>query len=532
MVFCGKPSGGCHACRQRKTKCDQVPEGCTQCKRAKRECPGYRTPGELVFRNESSNVIRKFKARKAREKKAAEEVSVRSSSVSVTSRDDAASLDGSIEEIPQEAAQLSMFALAPTIEDRATCFFRANYVLGMEGPSKGRLDYIALLPQADIMDEGLLYSMKAVGLAGYAHAVHAPSLLKNARYQYMRALKVTNAALRDPVEVKKDTTLISIIILGLFENITGTNQASLGDWAQHVNGAAAVIKLRGPRQVETPVGRRMMIHVTASLLITCVYKGVPLPAHMEEYMNTALAFVVIPDPAFIVQKTMMQFATLRANVRSEKLTDPHEIVAQALALDSILLDIQTNVPTGWEYETIYTDSYPDIVFHGRYHLYYDYWMGQIWNSLRTLRIMLNQLIRRVLLTGFSSKPPLFTGVQHTAQFQLSTDVMYALQADILYSVPQHLNTFPSPARDHPNALASISLLRVMEDFRPMRVSGGSFLMWPLWFVGIIDEADEEMRGFVVRNLEYIADTLGLQQARVLASVVAEKIDIKVWEEAD
>lgn len=73
MVYCGKPSGGCHACRERKTKCDKVilPEGCTQCKRAKRICPGYRVPGDLVFRDQSSNVIQKFKAKEARAKKAA-----------------------------------------------------------------------------------------------------------------------------------------------------------------------------------------------------------------------------------------------------------------------------------------------------------------------------------------------------------------------------------------------------------------------------------------------------------------------------
>ena len=54
--------------------------------------------------------------------------------------------------------------------------------------------------------------MRAVGLAGYAHSVQAPSLLKNARYQYYRALQSTNAALKDPVDVKKDTTLLSIMI--------------------------------------------------------------------------------------------------------------------------------------------------------------------------------------------------------------------------------------------------------------------------------------------------------------------------------
>jgi hypothetical protein len=75
--------------------------------------------------------------------------------------------------------------------------------------------------------------MKAVGMAGYAHLVHAPSLMKNARYQYLLALQSTNAALRDPIEVKKDATLLATMILGLFETITGVGPRSLDDWAEH-----------------------------------------------------------------------------------------------------------------------------------------------------------------------------------------------------------------------------------------------------------------------------------------------------------
>lgn len=66
--------------------------------------------------------------------------------------------------------------------------------------------------------------MRAVGLAGYAHSVQAPSLLKNARYQYYRALQSTNAALKDPVDVKKDTTLLSIMILGIVSDISSSTR--------------------------------------------------------------------------------------------------------------------------------------------------------------------------------------------------------------------------------------------------------------------------------------------------------------------
>lgn len=164
MVFCGKPSGGCHACRERKTKCDQVPEGCTQCKRAKRKCPGYRTPGDLIFRNESTNVIRKFKAKEAREKKAASlKVSpAQSTSFASSSPPDDDSWDdvsdSPLEIIERVDAPLSVFSLAPTIEERATGFFVANFVLGMSGPSRGYLDYLTDVTRTQVLDDGLLAS--------------------------------------------------------------------------------------------------------------------------------------------------------------------------------------------------------------------------------------------------------------------------------------------------------------------------------------------------------------------------------------
>jgi hypothetical protein len=78
----------------------------------------------------------------------------------------------------------------------------------------------------------------------------------------------------------------------------------------------------------------------------------------------------------------------------------------------------TNTPQGWEYETVFTDIDSEFIFDGRYHVYYDCWMGYMWNALRSVRILLNEIIRDTLLEGFSSKPPRFIDSDHTAQFQI------------------------------------------------------------------------------------------------------------------
>ncbi len=245
MVYCGKPSGSCHACRERKTKCDQVPEGCTQCKRAKRTCPGYRVPGDLIFRNESSSVVRKAKAKEEKLRARGAASKAVASRLVVRTKDSEGEDEEALELVQREDTSLSLLSLAPTLEDMATNYFVANYVFGMDGPSRGNLEYVPDVTRSGDVDDGLLYSMQAVGLAGFAHFNRAPSLMANARYLYLKAIQETNRALKDPVGVKKDGTLLSIMILGIFETVTGIGTKSISDWEQHLKGAAAVIKLRG-----------------------------------------------------------------------------------------------------------------------------------------------------------------------------------------------------------------------------------------------------------------------------------------------
>jgi len=78
-----------------------------------------------------------------------------------------------------------------------------------------------------------------------------------------------------------------------------------------------------------------------------------------------------------------------------------------------------------------------------------------------LRILLNVRIRDALLKGFSSKPPVFNQSEHAAQFQISTDLLYKLQADILASIPQHLGVVSrSTLLLHPNSSSDNELYNV------------------------------------------------------------------------
>jgi hypothetical protein len=149
-------------------------------------------------------------------------------------------------------------------------------------------------------------------------------------------------------------------------------------------------------------------------------------------------------------------------------------------------------------------------------------MAQMWNSLRTTRILLNELIRDTLLAGFSAKPPVFSSTEYTAQFQISTDTMYEMQADILCTVPQHIGYFPE------GKTTFQTLSEINQTMLPtIKMSGGQFLIWPLWTAGILDIATEEVREFVIRNLNSIGRTMGIKQAHALAVILEMKAGINL-----
>ena len=477
----------------------------------------------MIFRNESDNVIKKFKAKEAKVKAASKSPP---SDYSTPAEASDGGAEGSLEIVQQWPSPMLQYSLAQPIEERATVFFVANYVIGNRGPTRGHLDYLGDLYQTGFLPEGLMASMKAVGLAGYSHAANAPSLMKNARYQYMRALQFTNAALRSPVDVKKDTTLMAVMILGIFETVTGCNQNSVTAWAEHVTGAAALLKLRGIEQFRTAGGRRMFIQSVSTLMISCIQRGLPLPDFVVEWTaETRRRFEGPPDPAWTVQELMMDFTNFHAAVVDGSISDPEVILTRSLELDGRYLEIFDDIPPGWRYQTIFADEDSGFIYNRRYHIYYDYWIAQMWNGMRTVRVILNEKIRDILLEGFAAKPPRFNKPEHTAQFQISTDTLYQMQADILASVPQHLGATPCPpstpsAANNPPQINDQLLPwsnfpeRNEDTFPVVRASGSYFLLWPLWFAGVMDVATEPVRIFAIRNLKFIGNMMGVSSPRV------------------
>jgi hypothetical protein len=408
----------------------------------------------------------------------------------------------------QEIVPFGSFSLPPKtdLDHRAQAFFYSKSPMWLQN-----FDLLGTLCSQTSADEHLLASMSAVGLASLSNSLHTPELLIRSRKDYVTALRLTNAALRSPTDVKKDSTLFSVMILSIYEMITGTNERSLTAWTEHVNGATALVKLRGLEQFETDAGQRMFLQVLSYLMLSCIQRTIPMPAHMIELRKVAAKHIDVSKTAWQASGAIIDFTIHRAAIRDAKIVGPRNVVNEASAIDKRFADIFSKVPKEFKYKVVYTDENPHLVWKGMYHVYAQHTTAQIWNGMRTCRILLSETIRDQLLADSKAQVPSFEPEEAGARTRAAVGTMMQCQRDILASVPQH--TSAQESTEPATLLAG---------------SRGYFILWPLYLVGVMDLSTEDVRAWVSQRLLGIADVAGISQAKVLGDFITSKNNPFSW----
>jgi hypothetical protein len=472
---------------------------------------------DLMFRNESAAVAVKAKSREKTEPKLSPLFPASTpNSQSPQVKTGYLALGNEITEFSQfyvdtchggfTQALLPDYTMAPTVEERALGCFQANSAKWLRD-----FDLVdSLCPQGHA-DAHLLASMSAVGLATFSNSMHAPELMVRARRDYVTALQLTNLALRSPTEVKKDSTLFSVMILSIFETVTGSSERSLSAWTEHINGAAALVKLRGREQFRTPAGMRMFLQVTSNLMLSCVQRAIAMPEHIIQLRKEARHFMDIENPSWKLSAVIIDFTIFRAAVRDCKITGPRAVIEAALDIDRRFVAVFDNLSDDWKYEIIYSDDYPESIWNGNYHVYKEYWVAHIWNGMRTCRILLQEVIRDQVLSGSSAMAIIFTEEESKTLNDNAVSTMLKMRADILASVPQYT---PEMLKRRPSFLDG---------------SRGYFVLWPLYLVAAMDMTTQPIRKWAIARLRSIGESVGLRQAIVLADSLDGRKHIAAWD---
>ncbi len=513
-------------------QCDQVVPECSQCVKSKRHCPGYRDRLDLIFRNESQLVVRKARDRKASDKP---KMATRPHTKRELLKDSLATLE-ELESANSDAKKFELIqptgiddtrwdlsfvppaTIASSFKEYAVGFFFARYVLSHGQMLRGYFEYLpSSYGQTD--PAGPLTScITSVGLAGLSNILQSKELMEEAEREYTVALRSTNAALRSSRDATTDSTLISVMLLGLYETLTFESQRSVMSWKEHLDGATMLLRLRGRQQFRTYTGLRIFQQLNSTILISCLHQAVPVPPDIVALRAYATNFFDSSALEWRLSNVMVRYIDFLVEVKDGSLFTPLSIISSALQLDRELESLSTNVPFGWQYEWMFTNADPELVYEGYYHVHNDRWTIQAWNIIRTLRILLNEAIRDQLLSADPHTRPLVTFPEHALQFQLSTEKVVRLSSEICASVPQYAGYLDLLSSLDSCSVETVSRARdkgIIKD----RGYGAHYLIWPYFTVGTLTITPDRQRLWIINRLQYIGRIGGTRQATRFAEMM-------------
>lgn len=453
---------------------------------------------------------------------------------------------------------LSTMQLTPDIDDHALAYFLSNFMMSGNLEPTSPVEYHSSR-EYRLMRKGLEMSMKSVALASMASFTKSPKLSVEARRRYLTAVANTNEALKSPVIAKDDMLLSTVLILNSFEVIGGPDEQSLVDWANHAYGAAALVKLRGPKQFETPNGLVLFTSTISLVLAASMREDRPLPENILELTEDAAKHAT-SDQAFwkffLVKVRFVYFYTQHIKVWPflNDTIHPDVALSKALELDWEMASVFENMDSFHDSYDVYLPHMAEYSQDGHCHVFKNFISVSMFNDMRIHRIVVHALIRNILEqglveessfydrfgqrhfldTGRTRSPSLLTDEGRQIQLQRSQEIQCQMQSGILATVPQQLGFInyedgiqsKSPDQDplfnFPwSAFESwyhepVGPTQNADNVPVVRAYGGYALSWGLFVAGKVKNTSPDLKAKIVRLLHMLGSRVGNRQAELLA----------------
>ncbi len=376
--------------------------------------------------------------------------------------------------------------------------------------------------------EHLTLAIEAASLAYLWHQLCSDAALETARKKYVLALRMTNKTLKSSEEATKVTTLMASLLLDLFEKITDSEPRNNNSWTSHVDGALALVKLRGLEQFQNPSEFTILVRLSTHYIVGCVVSGSPVP----DILNSIQAYIGerrdIQDPMLRLTNLMVQYANLCSESRIGILPID-KYIRLSVELDGEIQALVLELPPYWQYSTVSLDHKSDRTFDLHFDSYSNPRVCQARNILRVIRILLNQsLIEHCLASPTSENYLALTGIAH--------DNIKILAGEICACVPQYVDCDDAARHRLPisekSALPHQTLDRgpsqASHTHTPNHQLECYTLIFPLYVAGR-SKAVPDVGPWVIKQLHYISSHFHIRNAEVVAQILEREIDGNPWE---
>jgi Fungal specific transcription factor domain len=511
MPFHGRPSDACGPCRKGRLRvsspllctltstsvlpvpyalqCDRIRPSCTQCIRKSIVCFGYRNIPDLLFKDESESTARKV--RWGNGELYAPNILTQSH------RHELLPITGSdaIDAIPSPACSLT-----PSYDEQAISYFMSSFV--PSSPFYYLPDIYTTTPPTT--RDALSSAILAASFASLSVHTGNGELMNHARLHYSRALTQTNSALASSNTAILDNSLMSVLILGLFEAIAFSGTRSSISWTAHTLGAVQLIRLRGTKQLNTDLGARLFLQTCNNIRSSCIQRGVPVPDELLQLYDQAKPFLDPALPNVRIGPLLDKLANLKARIEKNF----HAQKVSAIINDSLLLDKEAKVlmdmlPDNGHYKAKPPHMIPQWVYQGLAHQYPEHRTARQWNVLRVTRLFLNEVVWHVAAYVHRVKEQGGAGISWDGT-DFDTGALQATAAanrnqmitDILASVPHFL-----------------------DDNTKIFGPAARFLIWPLTVLAGRPTTPDPVRRYVIWCLYEIASQARIPQSLYAAEAI-------------
>jgi len=364
-----------------------------------------------------------------------------------------------------------LYNLTPSCQEQGIAYFFSRYVTIEQTACHHNFDFVYDVwkpPPAgpDREVDSVLASMTAVGLMGLASMTRSRDIMEAARKSYGTALHLINRALQSPAEAMEDKTMLSVLILGLFEliNENTSRRRTVQAFRNHVNGAVALVKLRGTAQFQTRAGTRMFAMLCQRVMVCSINAKTPTPMPLAlfelwQQMISNANTLDRPDDGMTwwILPLMYQILQVRSDIRTGSVTDPEAIVERLVGVEEEFEKIVGRFPPSWHYRIFkLTRNHPAIT-GGFCHVYPTLWHATVWNHIRAMRILvLETILSRisVMATGSPGHN------RYIEEYSKAKRKLKQMVVSINASVPQMMglvDPVDGSIEDGPTSIASVEV---------------------------------------------------------------------------
>lgn len=388
-------------------------------------------------------------------------------------------------------------------------FLLGNYIC------ESHFHYLPSLYTTDQTKALLEPIVTALGLASLSLQTSRPELQKQAEKLYVEAIAHTNTALECKDLARNDDVLAAILLLSLFETLNLRANVGVDAWNTHMQGALALVALRGPTQFHSKFGLELFKQIAASIRVFCIQRCIRIPQKLRALTKLAQSYSHRNDISFEYPRIVEAFTDLRADMKEGFLTEPDEVIARARDVLQTVQDLHTNLLPDLLYDTAFVQKPCAEIHRNYYYRFKDHHVAQMWNTTWMGKLHLNTIIIEQLLKALAM-PTKSLGPRSELVCMIMESEREIIESaeNICASVPQF---FPAQRSSEQPTTRSTHA-----------VAPGYFLIWPLFTAGSSSLIHSSTKAYIVDRLEYIAADLKLPQASRAAQMLIQDHRDENW----